>query len=231
MNTHPTPTALKPYTPTHSADGVRLTKSERRAINRKAYAKSQAKRAKQGVSVSVPVKTKSPKPKASKPKASKAKPVLTSGQLVDMFETFIDGINFEALMDGKGVVSAWPDPAESVPYDLPVSVPKPKASKPKAAKPKAAKVAKPKATKPKASVAKPKRKPKAAKHTSGKELRRKAGQVRPSSTDRLEAQAQTDSLRKQLVRREREVAQMNIDFSVPMNQEAYLEEVCLSDCI
>ena len=167
MNTHPTPTALKPYTPTHTAEGVRLTKSERRAINRKAYAKQQAKRAKQGVSVSLPVKTKSPKPKATK------KPS------------------------------------------------KPKATKPvKAAKPKATKAAKPKATKPKAS-----------KHTSGKELRRKAGQVRPSSNDRMEARAQTDSLRKQLVRREREIAQMNLDFSVPMNQEAYLEEVCLSDCI
>ena len=211
MNTHPTPTALKPYTPTHTAEGVRLTKSERRAINRKAYAKQQAKRAKQGVSVSLPVKTKSPKPKAtkkpSKPKATK--PVLTSGVLMDMFETFIDGINFEAFA------------AEPVA----VSVPKPKASKPKAAKPKATKPKAVKAAKPKAT------KPKASKHTSGKELRRKAGQVRPSSNDRMEARAQTDSLRKQLVRREREIAQMNLDFSVPMNQEAYLEEVCLSDCI
>tara|TARA_R110002073_G_scaffold135803_1_gene284220 strand:+ start:472 stop:1131 length:660 start_codon:yes stop_codon:yes gene_type:complete len=219
MNTHPTPTALKPYTPTHTAEGVRLTKSERRAINRKAYAKQQAKRAKQGVSVSLPVKTKSPKPKAtkkpSKPKATK--PVLTSGVLMDMFETFIDGINFEAFA------------AEPVA----VSVPKPKASKPKAAKPKATKPKAVKAAKPKATkAAKPKAtKPKASKHTSGKELRRKAGQVRPSSNDRMEARAQTDSLRKQLVRREREIAQMNLDFSVPMNQEAYLEEVCLSDCI
>ena len=214
MNTHPTPTALKPYTPTHTAEGVRLTKSERRAINRKAYAKSQAKRAKQGVSVSLPVKPKATKPKAtkkpSKPKATK--PVLTSGVLMDMFETFIDGINFEAFAAGP----------------VSVSVPKPKASKPKAAKPKAVKAAKPKATK----AAKPKAtKPKASKHTSGRELRRKAGQVRPSSNDRMEARAQTDSLRKQLVRREREIAQMNLDFSVPMNQEAYLEEVCLSDCI
>ena len=216
MNTHPTPTALKPYTPTHSADGVRLTKSERRAINRKAYAKSQAKRAKQGVSVSVPVKTKSPKPKASKPKASKVvHQSFDPAIMADLLDVLTKLANLTTAQQGVEVALAL----------------KPKASKPKAAKPKAAKVAKPKATKPKASVAKPKRKPKAAKHTSGKELRRKAGQVRPSSTDRLEAQAQTDSLRKQLVRREREVAQMNIDFSVPMNQEAYLEEVCLSDCI
>ena len=203
MNTHPTPTALKPYTPTHTAEGVRLTKSERRAINRKAYAKSQAKRAKQGVSVSLPVKPKATK-KPSKPKA-------TSPDL-ELFAEMLEVLSkLTKLTQGMSV-----------------SVPKPKASKPKAAKPKAVKAAKPKATK----AAKPKAtKPKASKHTSGKELRRKAGQVRPSSNDRMEAQAQTDSLRKQLVRREREIAQMNLDFSVPMNQEAYLEEVCLSDCI